>query len=120
MDPGVYSWFVAVDADRSGSISATELQQALTNGNWSHFNQETCRLMIGNHGISLQLYCLVARGIMSIAWVEFIKSSDKGKKIFLILKNKDFLICQTLLPCLHREIGKNDNQGKKLVWYRGT
>ena len=47
MDPNVYSWFVAVDADRSGSISATELQQALTNGNWSHFNPETCRLMIG-------------------------------------------------------------------------
>ena len=47
MDPAVYSWFIAVDADRSGSISATELQQALTNGNWSHFNQETCRLMIG-------------------------------------------------------------------------
>lgn len=24
-----------------------ELQQALTNANWSHFNPETCRLMIG-------------------------------------------------------------------------
>jgi len=47
MDPTVYSWFVAVDADHSNSISATELQQALTNGNWSHFNPETCRLMIG-------------------------------------------------------------------------
>jgi len=40
MDPNVYSWFIAVDADNSGSISATELQQALTNGNWSHFNPE--------------------------------------------------------------------------------
>ena len=47
MEPSVYSWFIAVDADNSGSISATELQQALTNGNWSHFNSETCRLMIG-------------------------------------------------------------------------
>ena len=47
VDPSVYSWFVAVDADNSGSITATELQQALTNGNWSHFNPETCRLMIG-------------------------------------------------------------------------
>jgi Ca2+-binding EF-hand superfamily protein len=25
----------------------TELQQALTNSNWTHFNPETCRLMIG-------------------------------------------------------------------------
>jgi Ca2+-binding EF-hand superfamily protein len=47
VDPSVYSWFVAVDADNSGAITATELQQALTNGNWSHFNAETCRLMIG-------------------------------------------------------------------------
>jgi len=38
---------MAVDADRSGRISALELQQALVNGNWSHFNPETCRLMIG-------------------------------------------------------------------------
>ena len=47
MDPSVYSWFVAVDADRSGQITAKELQAALTNGNWSNFNAETCRLMIG-------------------------------------------------------------------------
>ncbi|KAL5493468.1 hypothetical protein EMCRGX_G014657 [Ephydatia muelleri] len=46
VDPTVYSWFAAVDSDRSGSISATELQQALTNNNWTHFNAETCRLMI--------------------------------------------------------------------------
>lgn len=47
VDPNVYSWFVAVDTDRSGQITANELQQALTNGNWSHFNPEACRLMIG-------------------------------------------------------------------------
>ena len=37
----------AVDQDRSGKITAEELRQALHNGNWSPFNQETCRLMIG-------------------------------------------------------------------------
>ncbi|XP_064597196.1 peflin-like [Liolophura sinensis] len=47
VDPQVYQWFIAVDADRSGKISAIELQQALTNTNWSHFNPEVCRLMIG-------------------------------------------------------------------------
>ncbi|XP_038064329.1 peflin-like [Patiria miniata] len=46
-DPTLWHWFQAVDADHSGSISATELRQALVNGNWSHFNEETCRLMIG-------------------------------------------------------------------------
>ncbi|CAH1772336.1 unnamed protein product, partial [Owenia fusiformis] len=47
VDPNLYNWFQAVDQDRSGRITATELQQALTNANWSHFNPETCRLMIG-------------------------------------------------------------------------
>uniref|UniRef100_A0A6P8HE77 Programmed cell death protein 6-like n=1 Tax=Actinia tenebrosa TaxID=6105 RepID=A0A6P8HE77_ACTTE len=45
-DPTLWNWFITVDADRSGQISSNELQQALTNGNWSHFNPETCRLMI--------------------------------------------------------------------------
>ncbi|XP_002737487.1 programmed cell death protein 6-like [Saccoglossus kowalevskii] len=47
IDPSVWQWFCAVDADRSGKITALELQQALTNNDWSHFNAETCRLMVG-------------------------------------------------------------------------
>lgn len=43
----VYQMFQAVDQDRSGQITVEELQRALMNGNWSPFNQETCRLMIG-------------------------------------------------------------------------
>ncbi len=39
--------FQSVDRDRSGGISAEELKMALLNNNWSHFNSETCRLMIG-------------------------------------------------------------------------
>ena len=35
-----------MDLDRSGEITAAELKQALINGNWSQFNDETCRLMI--------------------------------------------------------------------------
>ncbi|CAB4032970.1 programmed cell death 6-like [Paramuricea clavata] len=50
--PGVdpnFLWgvFQNVDRDRSGSISANELQQALSNGSWTPFNPETVRLMIG-------------------------------------------------------------------------
>ena len=43
----VYLTLQSVDADRSGKITAIELQQALLNSNWSHFNAETCRLLIG-------------------------------------------------------------------------
>ncbi|EDO42846.1 predicted protein, partial [Nematostella vectensis] len=45
--PTLWNWFIAVDRDRSGAISSDELEQALMNNNWSRFNQETCRLMIG-------------------------------------------------------------------------
>lgn len=47
IDPQVQQWFMSVDLDRSGRITAMELQQALVNANWSHFNPESCRLMIG-------------------------------------------------------------------------
>ena len=46
VDPQIASWFNAVDHDRSGVISAAELQQALTNADWTHFNPESVRLMI--------------------------------------------------------------------------
>ena len=52
----MYQWFVTVDTDKSGQITAMELQQALTNGNWSHFNPETCRLMIGESATMSQHY----------------------------------------------------------------
>ncbi|EDV27792.1 uncharacterized protein TRIADDRAFT_21717, partial [Trichoplax adhaerens] len=36
-----------VDVSKSGHISVTELRQALVNNNWTTFNEETCRLLIG-------------------------------------------------------------------------
>jgi Ca2+-binding EF-hand superfamily protein len=48
LDPNYLSGiFQRVDVDRSGHISAAELQQALGNGSWTPFNPETVRLMIG-------------------------------------------------------------------------
>ncbi|CAD6196288.1 unnamed protein product [Caenorhabditis auriculariae] len=45
--PNLEQIFSSVDKDRSGQISADELQRALSNGTWNPFNPETCRLMIG-------------------------------------------------------------------------
>ena len=39
----LHQLFSSVDKDRSGSINATELQQALSNGTWTPFNPETIR-----------------------------------------------------------------------------
>lgn len=43
----LWSIFQSVDKDRSGYISADELQRALSNGTWTPFNPETVRLMMG-------------------------------------------------------------------------
>ncbi|KAF8509546.1 hypothetical protein JB92DRAFT_497121 [Gautieria morchelliformis] len=42
----LWSWFTAVDTDRSGSISVQELQRALVNGNWSNFDLDTCQMLM--------------------------------------------------------------------------
>ncbi|KAI9592662.1 hypothetical protein BDF19DRAFT_450556 [Syncephalis fuscata] len=45
-DPQLWSWFQAIDADRSGHLTTDELQRALVNGDWQPFNIETVRLMM--------------------------------------------------------------------------
>lgn len=47
LQPNLEQIFLNVDRDRSGRISADELQTALSNGTYLPFNPETCRLMIG-------------------------------------------------------------------------
>lgn len=46
-DPQLWQWFTAVDADHSGSISVNELQTALVNGNWSRFDLDTVKMLMG-------------------------------------------------------------------------
>ncbi|KAI0074870.1 EF-hand [Panus rudis PR-1116 ss-1] len=45
-DPQLWNWFTAVDIDRSGHISATELQKALINGDWTPFDLDTVKLLM--------------------------------------------------------------------------
>jgi len=45
-DPQLWSWFSSVDKDRSGSISAAELQRALINGDWTPFDLDTVKLLM--------------------------------------------------------------------------
>ncbi|KAF3427440.1 hypothetical protein E2986_06510 [Frieseomelitta varia] len=47
VNPEVQQWFVAVDRDGSGRITATELKAALANGQGGTFSDTACRLMIG-------------------------------------------------------------------------
>ncbi|KAH8930472.1 EF-hand [Atractiella rhizophila] len=53
-DPNLYGWFKAVDHDRSGHISAQELQQALVNGDWSPFDLDTVKLLMSIFDVDRQ------------------------------------------------------------------
>ncbi|KIJ66094.1 hypothetical protein HYDPIDRAFT_130278 [Hydnomerulius pinastri MD-312] len=45
-DPQLWNWFSAVDTDRSGAITATELERALINGDWTPFDLDTVKLLM--------------------------------------------------------------------------
>jgi Ca2+-binding EF-hand superfamily protein len=45
-DPQLWSWFTAVDLDRSGAITAIELERALINGDWTPFDLDTVKLLM--------------------------------------------------------------------------
>ncbi|KAI0301718.1 hypothetical protein B0F90DRAFT_1667832 [Multifurca ochricompacta] len=45
-NPKLWSWFISVDTDRSGSISPIELQSVLVNGDWTPFDLDTVKLLM--------------------------------------------------------------------------
>ncbi|KAF9553333.1 EF-hand [Agrocybe pediades] len=45
-DPQLWNWFTAVDTDRSGHITATELERALINGDWTPFDLDTVKMLM--------------------------------------------------------------------------
>jgi len=45
-DPELWRVFTSVDQDASGAISAVELQSALVNGNLSHFDLDTVKMLM--------------------------------------------------------------------------
>ncbi|XP_026329308.1 peflin [Hyposmocoma kahamanoa] len=47
ISPQVQQWFQAVDKDRSGFITASELKAALVNAQGQTFSENACNLMIG-------------------------------------------------------------------------
>ncbi|GAA5849939.1 hypothetical protein JCM3766R1_001925 [Sporobolomyces carnicolor] len=45
-EPPLRAWFDAVDLDRSGYITQIELKQALVNGDWQPFDDETVKMLM--------------------------------------------------------------------------
>ncbi|KIY66100.1 EF-hand [Cylindrobasidium torrendii FP15055 ss-10] len=46
VDPMLWGYFTSVDVDGSGSISVTELQRALVNGDWTQFDLDTVKMLM--------------------------------------------------------------------------
>ncbi|KAJ6493261.1 hypothetical protein C8R45DRAFT_824951, partial [Mycena sanguinolenta] len=42
----LWNWFNSVDTDRSGAITAQELERALINGDWTPFDLDTVKLLM--------------------------------------------------------------------------
>ncbi|KAI5716098.1 hypothetical protein M8J76_000967 [Diaphorina citri] len=63
----LWNIFQGVDRDRSGFISADELQHALSNGTWTPFNPETVRLMI-----AFRSYDTDQDGVITIHYEQFL------------------------------------------------
>ncbi|KAF9524725.1 hypothetical protein CPB83DRAFT_773374 [Crepidotus variabilis] len=42
----LWNWFSTVDTDRSGAITAPELERALINGDWTPFDLDTVKLLM--------------------------------------------------------------------------
>ncbi|XP_022258374.1 programmed cell death protein 6-like isoform X2 [Limulus polyphemus] len=79
----IWEWFKAVDQEGNGSISASELQRALMNGNWSPFNEETCRLMIGmfdqNHTGTIEIHEFALLWNYIQQWKQCFDSFDRDR-----------------------------------------
>ncbi|KAF7293130.1 EF-hand [Mycena kentingensis (nom. inval.)] len=45
-DIQLWGWFCDVDSDKSGHISAQELDRALVNGDWTRFDLDTVKLLM--------------------------------------------------------------------------
>ncbi|XP_015930733.1 programmed cell death protein 6 isoform X2 [Parasteatoda tepidariorum] len=77
----LWNIFQGVDKDKSGFITSTELQSALSNGTWRPFNPETVRLMIGmfdhdgNGTVNFDEFSALWKYVTD--WLNCFKSFDK-------------------------------------------
>jgi Ca2+-binding EF-hand superfamily protein len=85
-NPQVQQWFAAVDADRSGRITATELQAALMSSNGRSFSDSCCRLMIGMFdGGSGSIDCQAFGHLYNYVnqWLNAFKSYDRNQSGYI-------------------------------------
>lgn len=64
VNPAAFALFVAVDANRSGTIDARELHMALSNGGWTSFSFKTIKLLMRMFDTDFSGSCACPKGRM--------------------------------------------------------
>lgn len=64
VNPAAFALFVAVDANRSGTIDARELHMALSNGGWTTFSFKTIKLLMRMFDTDFSGSCSCPKGKM--------------------------------------------------------
>ena len=117
--------FHRVDKDRSGSITADELQQALSNGTWTPFNPETVRLMIGmfdknqNGTVSFEEFGALWKYVTD--WQNCFRSFDRDNsgnidrhELKTALTNFGYRLSDQIIDTLIR---KHDRAGRGTIYF---
>ncbi|KAK2722512.1 programmed cell death protein 6-like isoform X1 [Artemia franciscana] len=117
--------FQNVDKDRSGAISAQELQAALSNGTFAPFNPETVRLMLGmfdrNNSGTIDFDEFSALWKYVTDWQQCFRSFDRdnsGNIDFDELKQAFMNFGYRLTdPTVHMMLRKFDRLGKGTIYF---
>ncbi|KAL4065386.1 hypothetical protein J3A83DRAFT_465364 [Scleroderma citrinum] len=113
-DPHLWQMFNAVDTDRSGALSVTELQNALVNGNWSRFDLDTVKMLMNifdvdrNGTIGFSEFAGLWKYIAE--WLEVFKHFDRdhsgtieGRELSEALRTFGYHLSPTLLTLVQRK-----------------
>ncbi|VDD74941.1 unnamed protein product [Mesocestoides corti] len=77
----LYQIFQQLDVDRSGSLSASEIQKALSNGTWNPFNIMTVQAMIDlfstNHSMEINFDEFLRLWAFVENWQRYFKAVDR-------------------------------------------
>ncbi|KAF8350834.1 EF-hand [Amanita rubescens] len=114
VDPQVWHWFKAVDTDRSGYITADELQTALVNGNGTRFDIDTLKMLMNifdtdrNGSIGFQEFTALWKYIVD--WQNVFRHFDRdrsgsidGRELTEALRSFGYNFSQTLLTLIERK-----------------
>jgi len=126
-DQQLKAFFSTIDVDNSGTLTPTELQRVLLNGDWSPFNLDTIKLLFslfdhdGNGTITFNEFMGLWRYIED--WKHIFSTFDKDNngtieipELNTAMRSFGFNISEQMLKKLVRKYKISHNiQGKKLM-----